>query len=140
MFSAGHPHLFQVEQHAAIKSPRGGVLIRRRQDGSWDLPGGPLRAGRGWKQSLAEEIEAQTGILHFELRSILEVDSRDEHGETFYTVVFACTLPEFEALVLSKEREDSLWLTLGEMDSFEFRSAKTKQRLHRILADVPLPN
>lgn len=139
MFNSTHPHLFQVCQQAVIRNSTGAVLILKNPDNLWTLPGGTLGIGEGWHTSFARHLKNQLGIVDFDIKKVLEVDSRDESGETFYTVVFECAVGEFESMVMSKIKTEHAWVLAQNLEKFPIKKDGTLEKLERILGGIPLP-
>lgn len=55
--------LFAVKVCAVVTSGREVLLVRRRDTGLWDLPGGVLRAGEGVVEALRRLVEQDTGAV-----------------------------------------------------------------------------
>jgi ADP-ribose pyrophosphatase YjhB (NUDIX family) len=134
-----HPQLTRILQHVAIRDPRGKLLVLEPQPDLFALPGGALHLGEDWHPSLARLLKDQTGIVQFKLTDILEVDSWAEHGETFYSILFGCDVPEFERMILAKEKLAHAWVTVEHAIAGRFDHERTKERVVRLLAQAPYP-
>jgi 8-oxo-dGTP diphosphatase len=77
---------------AVILCPEGVVLVKRRHEplaGQWSLPGGAVEVGETLEQSIAREVEEETGLI-VDVGPIVEVFDRillDEDGRVQYHFV-----------------------------------------------------
>ena len=92
---------FTISQGAVIENQKGEVLILKRPDGMWTLPGGCLDRNEDWSDGLRREIFEETGIRDFKIKNILNVYLWDAN----YAVIFHC-LAEHKSIVLSTEHPD----------------------------------
>ncbi len=74
-----------------IRSKKGEVLLQKRPEGRWGLPGGLMNLGESFEQVAVREVLEETG-LHIQSLKLLHVFSgedtyvKGENGDEFYSV------------------------------------------------------
>lgn len=56
------PCTYRISVKAIIKDAEARILLLRKKDGSWELPGGGLEHGEDPKEALSREITEETGM------------------------------------------------------------------------------
>ncbi len=80
--------LFKITQNVIIQNPKKDVLILKHKTGKWLLPGGKIQENESWLEALKREIKEETGIIQFEIKKILDIDSWTEDKTGYYVVTF----------------------------------------------------
>ncbi|GAA3063130.1 NUDIX domain-containing protein [Pseudonocardia yunnanensis] len=77
--SAPHPHDLLPAAFAAARNAAGQVLlVRRIDDGNWELPGGRIEVGETARQAVLREVAEESGIT-IELTTLSGVYSDPSH-------------------------------------------------------------
>jgi 8-oxo-dGTP pyrophosphatase MutT (NUDIX family) len=85
------------------------LLVQRRTDGNWELPGGRLSRGEAPGAGLRREINEETG-LSVTIVDVLKANSWvNSAGEDRFAVHYRCE-PTDEPVELSDEHVDSEWV------------------------------
>lgn len=127
--------LFEISQQIVSKNSNGGVLILQYNwDGTckWMLPGGRINEGENWLAALKREVQEETGIKDFSIKSILEVDSVID-AKPKYIVTFICEFNGIPEIKLSSEHVAFAWITKDNIDEFEFWHESIKKRIQKAL-------
>lgn len=86
------------------------LLVQRRTDGNWELPGGRLSREEAPGAGLRREINEETG-LSVTIVDILKANSWvNSTGEDRFAVHYRCE-PTNQTVELSDEHVDSAWVT-----------------------------
>ena len=100
------PELFRVSVKAVIRHDDG-VVILRKFDGKWDLPGGRLEPDEDISNSLIREIQEEMGVLATVGQLIYTgVRRREPPKQNVVVVAHLCTIDaSLEDIVLSDEHD-----------------------------------
>jgi ADP-ribose pyrophosphatase YjhB (NUDIX family) len=80
----GKRRIFMIGATAAIRDDAGRVLVMRRADnGEWDLPGGAMELGETLVEALVREVAEETGLLVEPTRLVGLYTSPQEHSYTY---------------------------------------------------------
>ncbi|MBU3922680.1 NUDIX hydrolase [Patescibacteria group bacterium] len=121
--------LFKVNQNAIISNKNNEILILQK-DGKWLLPGGRIEeSDKTWEQALRREIKEETGINDFKIERISEVGMSDS-GNT-YIIVFICKIESIPEIKLSHEHQKYEWVSLKDIDNYEFWHKDIKERIKK---------
>jgi 8-oxo-dGTP diphosphatase len=127
---------------AVILAPAGVVLVKRRYEplaGQWSLPGGAVEVGEPLEQSIAREVEEETGLV-VEVGPIVEVFDRillDADGRVQYHFVLIDYLcrPIGGRLAAGSDVDDAVIVDPGALEPY----ALTAKALDVIAKAVKLP-
>lgn len=113
--------LFKVGQNAVIRNDKNAVLIlRHKKGGKWLLPGGRINKGENWLEGLKREVKEETGIMHFTIDDVLDIDSFPDNGIFCYIVTFLCRAKDKD-VKLSEEHDDYAWISnVDELEKYNF--------------------
>ena len=124
--------IFHVGVKALIQNTEGQVLLlkadvsthKKNVEVYWDIPGGRIQKGSSVLQTLAREIEEETGIVAFENPTIFgstvskhEIPVSDELTVGLLLVVYKVTVADDVNIVLSPEHTDYEWVSGAEAAS-----------------------
>jgi len=89
------------------------LLLQRRSDTAWELPGGRLASGEQPAAGLDREIREETG-LSVAIEALCCVDSWiNDADQDRFAVYYVCTA-ESTSVTLSAEHVDAQWVTPSE--------------------------
>ncbi|GEL07204.1 NUDIX hydrolase [Salisediminibacterium halotolerans] len=100
------------------------VLLQKRSDGDWGLPGGLMEPGESFKETVCRETEEETGLTPAADATILfDVFSGDAYyveapnGDPYYAVTALYTCSRTEGTLSSGDEEtlDLAWFQLDEL-------------------------
>jgi ADP-ribose pyrophosphatase YjhB (NUDIX family) len=122
---------FEVGVKALIFREERLLLLRRRDQHGWEMPGGRINIGETIEQTLMRELaEELPGGWNFVVRGIVHAQRTDfilpnGNGLMLLFLDVASQLPQ--VVDVSDEHEDSAWLTRTEFDAMDlppqFRAA-----------------
>ena len=101
-------HYFDVSAKAVISRGEE-VLLLRRPNGRWDLPGGKARQGEHVTDALLREVREETGLTIGGLDRLSVVHRKRTNGRDCLVVSYHCTTVHpaaGKAIELSCEHED----------------------------------
>jgi nucleoside triphosphatase len=129
--------LFHVTQGAIIKNSEGAVLILNISNNRWILPGGHVDKGEDWEEALRRELKEELGLTDFTIKKIVDIRSwlPQNREYTIYAVTFLVDAPNFGEPQLSDEHVEHAWVTLKNIDDFNFLDAIAKERVRKGLED-----
>lgn len=117
------PRNFDVSAKAVICRGEQ-VLLLRRPNGRWDLPGGRVRVGEDAKQALLREVYEETGLTVAVLAQLSVVHRRRANGRDCLVVSFHCLFnrPSSDDMIaLSCEHEDFAFVCFGKTSNLRLR-------------------
>lgn len=120
--------MFQVGVKAMIENDKGEVLILldSRQPNkdweAWDFPGGRMNEGEDFLQTLARELEEETGITEFHdpkfittILSTHEITLKNKSKVGLVLVVYKIKVNEDTKITLSDEHHEYRWVSAAEL-------------------------
>jgi ADP-ribose pyrophosphatase YjhB (NUDIX family) len=90
----GNQPLILVGAAVGVINDQGEILLQRRQDGKWGIPGGFMELGESTEEAARREVLEETGLV-IEKLQLVGVFSGKEHfvtlpnGDQFYPVTVA---------------------------------------------------
>jgi len=92
----------------AVIHVNGGVLLIRKPNGMWDLPGGRMDAGEEPWQALAREVAEETG-LELKIGDLVHAAVRDkaEPPNVLFLAYRCTTADSLDNVALSHEHEEA---------------------------------
>ncbi len=127
--------LVEIAQKIIVESEDNQVLILHDIKGKWDVPGGRLNNGESWEQGLARELQEETGIKDFTLKSVMGVENwvNQDINRATYGVFFHVKTP-VKAIDLCDDHNDFRWIVNEEQVSkLPFFSEKMRNLIKGIL-------
>ncbi len=125
----------KVTQASVLQDAQGRVLLLQLPDGRWHFPGGRLNEDETWEQGLRREVQEETGIVDFEVRSVLGVGhirSRST-GNLSYGVFFSCHVLS-NSVLLSAEHSAYRWVSQhDDLHDFVFHNPNIHEMLIKVL-------
>lgn len=118
--------LFQVGVKALIENSQGQILLlkanvsshRKNTEPYWDIPGGRIQEDNTVIQTLAREVEEETGIYAFENPELLtavmsnhKIPISDSEEVGLLLVVYKVTVADDVGIILSPEHTEYEWVT-----------------------------
>jgi ADP-ribose pyrophosphatase YjhB (NUDIX family) len=133
--------LFQVTQGAIIKNSVGAVLILEIDGGCWILPGGHVDKGENWEESFRRELKEELGLENFKIKKLVDITSwlTKKSEQNIYALTFLVEAPDFKEPVLSDEHTKHEWITLENIDSYNFLDEIVKDRVRKGLEEKSFP-
>ncbi len=114
------------------------VFITKRPDnlhkgGFWEFPGGKVETGESIEQAMARELEEEIGIevTEQQLFEHLEHDYPDKSLKFDFFIV-----SEFNNEPYGKEGQEGLWVTVADLDNYQFPEANVPI-LERVIKEFP---
>jgi nucleoside triphosphatase len=129
--------LFHVTQGAIIKNGEGAVLILGFGSGIWILPGGHVDRGENWEEAFRRELKEELGLENFTITKLVDITSwtPKDHDHTIYALTFLIDAPGFLEPILSDEHLKHAWVTLDNLDNYNFIDDISKKRVRKGLED-----
>ena len=116
-----HPPLaFDVSAKAVI-CRRDRVLLLRRPNGRWDLPGGKVRSDEQVVDGLAREVREETGLNVAALYRLSVIRRKRGNGENCLVISFHCSASDAAEIELSTEHEAFGYFGFGEVSNLRLR-------------------
>lgn len=100
------------------------VLLLRRPNGRWDLPGGKARLGEDVKEALRREVYEETGLTVAVLDQLSVVHRKRANGRVCLVVSFHCLFdrpPTDDMIALSCEHEDFAFVRFEQTTNLRLR-------------------
>jgi len=125
--------LFHVTQGAIIKNPEGAVLILGLDAGQWILPGGHVDKNENWEDAFRRELKEELGLENFEIKNIVDIRSwtAKDDSHNVYALTFFIEAPDFKEPKLSDEHVAYAWVTLKNIDDYNFLDERAKDRVRK---------
>lgn len=105
---------------------RGGrVLLLRRPNGRWDLPGGKARKGEHVTDALRREVREETGLTIGTFEQVSVAQRRRSNGHNCLVVSYRCTVmwpPEGALIALSGEHDAYEFFAFGQTADLRLRA------------------
>lgn len=100
------------------------ILLIRKPEGDWDLPGGRLDAGEHPEQALRREIREEIG-LHVEIGDLADCNSRRGKGATeVFVVSYHCrTKVSLKNIRLSDEHTEARFFSISKVHHLDMHDA-----------------
>ena len=117
------PRNFDVSAKAVICRGEQ-VLLLRRPNGRWDLPGGKVRVGEDVTEALLREVQEETGLIVGVRDQLSVVHRRRANGRDCLVVSFHCLFdrpPTDDMIALSCEHEDFAFVRFGQTTDLRLR-------------------
>jgi len=132
--------LFHVTQGAIIKNSDGAVLILGIDRGRWILPGGHVDASENWEAAFRRELKEELGLENFKIKQLVDITSwlTKKSAQNIYALTFLVDAPNFKEPVLSDEHTRYAWVTLKDIDSYNFLDEILKNRVRKGLENKSL--
>jgi len=129
--------LFQVTQGAIIKNDDGAVLILGINGEHWMLPGGHVDKGENWEEAFRRELKEELGLENFKIKQLVDITSwlAKKSGQNIYALTFLVEAPNFKEPVLSDEHTECAWVTLENIDRYNFLDERVKERVRKGLEE-----
>jgi 8-oxo-dGTP pyrophosphatase MutT (NUDIX family) len=106
-----------ISQRGVLFSAEGRVLVlKRRSDGGWELPGGRLEPYEDAPDGVHREIVEETGLDVHVVRPIHTASWRNDTDRGRFAVYYQCLVPDgldvdaVDPVSLSDEHTDHAWL------------------------------
>jgi 8-oxo-dGTP pyrophosphatase MutT (NUDIX family) len=114
-------HAFmEIVLQALIANEHGEILMLRRPEGKWQFVGGRVNQGEHWLEGLRREVREETGIVEFEIVSVMSVDNWVWQGVPQFGVYLYCRTSN-ASIVLSDEHTEYRWISHEtDLSEFEF--------------------
>ena len=125
---------FYITQNIVLKNETGKVLVLEHVTGKWLLPGGKINEGELWSDALKREVYEETGTKEFSIEKIVDVDSWIENKQGRYVVTFSGLIKNDVGVVLGEEHKGYAWISVEELDKYEFWTDKIKERILKALS------
>jgi 8-oxo-dGTP pyrophosphatase MutT (NUDIX family) len=132
--------LFHVTQGAIIKNSDGAVLILGLDDGHWILPGGHVDKGENWEEAFRRELKEELGLEDFKIKKLVDITSwlTKKSEQNIYALTFLVEARDFKEPKLSAEHVEYAWVTLENIDSYDFLDEIVKNRVRKGLEEKSL--
>lgn len=129
--------LFHVTQGAIIKNSDGAVLILGIDDGHWILPGGHVDKDENWEEAFRRELKEELGLENFKIKQLVDITSwsTKKSGQNIYALTFLVEAPDFKEPTLSGEHTKYAWVTLENIDRYNFLDKIVKNRVRKGLEE-----
>ena len=98
------------------------VLLLRRPNGRWDLPGGKVRADEHIVAGLVREVREETGLALGPLHKLSAIRRTRSNGNHCVVVSFQCSAIDGSAIVLSAEHEAFGYFGFGDVEDLRLRA------------------
>lgn len=120
------------------------LLVRRRDNDLWALPGGGMDLGESIEQAAVREVQEETG-LHVEVTGLVGVYSNPNHVVAYddgevrqqFSLCFSTRLLGGE-LAIDSESTDIAWTPPDQLDTLHIHPSM-RMRIEHYLQDRPAP-
>jgi 8-oxo-dGTP pyrophosphatase MutT (NUDIX family) len=125
--------LFHVTQGAIIKNAEGAVLILEIDGGRWILPGGHVDANENWETAFRRELKEELGLEDFKIKKLVDITSwlTKKSKQNIYALTFLVEAPNFGEPKLSDEHLNHAWVSLADIDNYNFLDEIVKNRVRK---------
>jgi len=124
---------FTVSQGAVIENAKGQILILKLHYSNWGIPGGHLHENEDWLDGLKREVNEETGITNFDVKSVGGISVKGSG----YGVWFHATTSEIENVVLSDEHDAYAWVSSKEeLDTYDFCHPAIKNCVLKVIEQL----
>ena len=106
------PHQATISLRAVIENPREEtvLVVRRANDGNWELPGGRLSEAEPPTKGLKREVREETGQTIAVKEPVYTTAWQNDAGQDRFAVYYRCGMSVFRDVNLSHEHTDFAWL------------------------------
>jgi 8-oxo-dGTP diphosphatase len=108
-----------------VEDPYGRILIARRprhlhQGGLWEFPGGKIAEGEDVVTALARELQEEVGITITQTQPLITIEH--DYGDK-QVCLNVHRVTRFEGIAHGREGQPIEWVTVAELNAFEFPAA-----------------
>jgi 8-oxo-dGTP diphosphatase len=89
------------------------LVIKRRDNGHWEPPGGVLELGETFEEGVKREVLEETGV-HVKVERITGVYKNMNRG--IVAIVFRCRAASARSLLISDEAQGVSWTSLDQIE------------------------
>lgn len=125
--------LFKITQNIVLKNKGGKILILQHNTGNWLLPGGKINKGETDIEGLKREVKEEIGADEFTVEKIVDMDTWEEN-EQGYCVITLLGAVSLDKIILSEEHINFAWVSIDELDKYQFWTEKIKMRIKKALS------
>lgn len=130
----GHQPLILVGVAIAVINENGEILLQKRWDGSWGMPGGLMELGESTEETGRREVLEETGLEIGEMELIAVYSGKEyfqklPNGDEFYPITIVYFSKEIKAGMLKADGIES-----NEVEFFE--SDKLPKKLHSVFKNL----
>jgi 8-oxo-dGTP pyrophosphatase MutT (NUDIX family) len=109
----GHRPLILVGAAVAVINENREILLQKRRDGLWGIPGGLMELGESTEEAGRREVLEETGIEVGKLELIGVISGKQyfvklPNGDEYYAVTIAYITKEIKGGVLKADGEESI--------------------------------
>ncbi|SEM57662.1 ADP-ribose pyrophosphatase YjhB, NUDIX family [Paenisporosarcina quisquiliarum] len=121
--SVGNHPLILVGVAVAVMNERGGLLLQKRSDGIWGIPGGFMELGESTEETGRREVLEETGIEIGKLELVGVFSGKQyfvklPNGDEFYPITIAYVSKEITGGVLKADGQETIeakFFTINEL-------------------------
>lgn len=130
----GHRPVILVGVAIAVLNERGEILLQKRWDGSWGLPGGLMEPGESTEETGRREVFEETGLMIGEMK-LLDIFSGEKYfvklpnGDQFYPVTIVYLSDDIAGGTLKPDGIESTEVHF-------FKQDKLPEKLHFVFKDL----
>ncbi|MEM8689593.1 MAG: NUDIX hydrolase [Pseudomonadota bacterium] len=113
------------------------VLLLRRPNGRWDLPGGKVRADEQILEGLVREVREETGLTLGPLHRLSAIRRTRSNGRPCVVVSFQSTARDASPIALSAEHEAFGYFEFGAVTDLRLRAHHKQAIRHAVRVLYP---
>lgn len=130
----GHQPLILVGVAIAVINEHGEILLQKRWDGSWGMPGGLMELGESTEETGRREVLEETGLLVGEMELVAVFSGREyfqklPNGDEFYPISIVYFSNEIKAGFLKADGIESNEVQF-------FKRDKLPKKLHSVFKNL----